>query len=70
MIIPLEGERLVLMADVVALVRGDGLTEIVGRDGSLRTTGLTPMTLRARHRKLWTGGRLRAANLLQGGHDS
>jgi hypothetical protein len=70
MIIPLEGDRLLLMTDdLVALVRrDDGVTEIIGSKGARGTTGFTPKTLKERHRRLWSRGRFLAASLLQGGN--
>lgn len=68
MLIPLEGDRLLLTDDLVALVRRDGMTDVIVRDGPKGSTSLTPKTLRERQRKLWSRGRIEAMNLLQGGH--
>lgn len=48
MFLPLEGENLVDLDHVVALVRHKEHTDIVMKDGSVRTTGLTPLTLAKR----------------------
>ena len=69
MLIPLEGDRLLFTRRLVALVRRDGRTDIVVRDGPVEATGLTPKTLRERQRRLWSRGRTEAMNLLQGGQE-
>ena len=50
MFIPLEGENIVCLANVVAIYRSGIQTVILKRDGSTETTSFTPPTL-ARGRK-------------------
>lgn len=50
MFLPLEGDDLIHLGRVVALVRDEGETAIVLRDGTVLATGFTPRTLAQRHR--------------------
>lgn len=51
----LEDNDVVFIERVVALVRTDGETKIVMRDGALGTSCFTPLTLDRRSEKYWTG---------------
>ena len=46
--IPLEGENIICLANVLAIYRTEGDTEILKRDGSDIRTGYTPATLKKR----------------------
>lgn len=48
MFIPLEGEEVVCLANVIALYREDGATTILRDDGSKLRSSFTPETLRKR----------------------
>jgi hypothetical protein len=50
MFLPLEGDDLIHLGRVVALVRDEGETAVVLRDGTVMATGFTPRTLAKRHR--------------------
>ena len=52
MFFPLEENDLVHMGRVVALVRDDGETAVILRDGSVMATGFTPRTLARRYAEL------------------
>ncbi|HOO86440.1 MAG TPA: hypothetical protein PK849_08140 [Synergistales bacterium] len=49
MFIPLEGDGLVSIRRIVALVRHENETAVYLRDGSLLATGFKPETLRKRY---------------------
>jgi hypothetical protein len=49
----LEGDDIVLMDKVVALVRADGETAILMRDGAVKPAGFTPITISKRSDKFW-----------------
>ncbi|HOU33546.1 MAG TPA: hypothetical protein PLY89_09395, partial [Synergistaceae bacterium] len=63
MFLPLEENDLVHMGRVVALVRDDGETAVILRDGSVMATGFTPRTLARRHAELAQRLRTREACL-------
>ncbi len=48
MFIPLEGENIICLADIVAVYKGNNGTEILKKDGSVIMTGFTPATLKKR----------------------
>mgnify|MGYP001280897886 CR=1 FL=1 len=50
MFIPLEGENIVCLANVVAIYRSGIQTVILKRDGTTETTSFTPPTLAKRQR--------------------
>lgn len=52
MFLPLEENDLVHMDRIVALVRDEGETAIILRDGSVMATGFTPRTLARRYAEL------------------
>jgi hypothetical protein len=52
----LENDEVFFMDRVVALVRADGRTEIVMKDGAVRATAFTPATLARRCDKFLEGG--------------
>lgn len=52
MFIPLEGENIVCLANVVAIYRSGIQTVILKRDGSTETTSFTPPTLAKRQKAL------------------
>lgn len=49
MFIPLEGENIVCLANVAALVRSDGQTLILKSGGEALTSSFTPRALARRH---------------------
>jgi len=53
MFIPLEGENIICLANVVALCRGDNGTNIIKRNGSIAKTSFTPVTLKKRQLALY-----------------
>jgi hypothetical protein len=57
MFLILEGEDAVILERVVALVREERETAILYRDGSVRATGFTPLTLAARTERMMRSGR-------------
>ncbi len=52
MFIPLEGENILCLANVVALYRTEQGTEILKCDGSSAHTSFTPLTLKKRQAAL------------------
>ena len=48
LIIPLEGESIICLANTVAIYKTENGTEILKRDGSVIRTGFTPTTLKKR----------------------
>ena len=61
----LEDSEAVYMGKVVSLVRREGETVILMCDGSARTTGFTPRTLRSRSEKFWQEATLRKEQLIR-----
>ena len=55
MFIPLEGENVICLANVVAIYRSSDGTNILERDGTVTKTGFTPPTLKRRQAELWHG---------------
>jgi hypothetical protein len=66
MFLILEGEDAVFLERVVALVREGNETAILYRDGSVRATGFTPLTLAARTERLMRAGRKEWRDLRRG----
>jgi hypothetical protein len=57
--IPLEGENIICLANVIAMYKTDEGTAILKRDGSVIRTGFTPATLKKRQLDLKGKGDLR-----------
>lgn len=62
MFIPLEGEKIVCMENIVMIYRGDcGGSVVLKRDGAALSSSFSPVTLKRRYlafcRKLETNGR-------------
>jgi hypothetical protein len=53
MFIPLEGENIICLANVIALFRSSNETKIIKKDGSVVTTCFTPTTLKKRQLSLY-----------------
>lgn len=53
MFIPLEGEDIVCLGNVIAIYKSSGNTEILRRDGTITNTGFTPTTLKRRQMEFW-----------------
>jgi hypothetical protein len=50
----LENDDVVFLDTVTALIRGEGRTIVLMRDGSARVTCFTPLTLQKRGEKFWS----------------
>lgn len=53
MFIPLEGENVVCLANVVVMFRNSNETNIIKKNGSIVKTSFTPRTLKKRHLALY-----------------
>lgn len=53
MFIPLEGENILCLANVIVLYRNNDETNIIKRDGSVVKTSFTPVTLKKRQLALY-----------------
>ncbi|MBN1332301.1 MAG: hypothetical protein JW971_00935 [Synergistales bacterium] len=67
MFIPLEGQGIVSLDRVVALVREDNETAIYLKDGSVMATGFKPETLAKRYRNFMGEARKNRRVMQQGG---
>ena len=50
----LENDDVIFLDEVTALIRGEGRTAVLMRDGSARDTCFTPLTLQKRGEKFWS----------------
>lgn len=53
MFIPLEGENILCLANVIALYREEGKNVILRRDGAKESTPFSPQTLKNRGKTFW-----------------
>lgn len=53
MLIPLEGENILCLANVIALYREEGQNVILRRDGTKEPTPFSPQTLKKRGEAFW-----------------
>ncbi len=67
MFLPLEGNEIVYLEDVVALVRQEHRTRIIFADGTEALSGFTPQALARRYEKLLASGTAEAAALFKEG---
>ncbi|MDD3134582.1 MAG: hypothetical protein PHQ51_08255 [Synergistales bacterium] len=67
MFLLLEENMMVHMGRVLALVRFEGETAVLLRDGSVMATGFTPPTLARRSARFVEKGKALAQSLRQGG---
>lgn len=67
MFLLLEENMLVHMERVLALVRFEGETAVLMRDGSVMATGFTPLTISKRSKRFMKEGKDKAFALRQGG---
>jgi hypothetical protein len=67
MFLPLEGNDIVYLKDVVALVRQEHRTRIIFSDGSQVLSGFTPQALARRYDRLLKSGAKEAAALFKEG---
>ncbi|HBG14186.1 MAG TPA: hypothetical protein DDW96_02490 [Synergistaceae bacterium] len=63
----LEENMMVHMGRVLALVRFEGETAVLLRDGTVMATGFTPLTLARRSARFMEEGKALAQSLRQGG---
>jgi hypothetical protein len=67
MFLPLEGNDIVYLKDVVALVRREHRTRIIFADGTEALSGFTPQALTRRYERMLASGTVEAAALLKEG---
>lgn len=67
MFLPLEGNDIVYLKDVVALVRQEHRTRIFFADGTEALSGFTPQALARRYEKMLASGATGAAALFKEG---
>ena len=67
MFLPLEGNDIVYLEDVVALVRQEHRTRIIFADGTEALSGFTPQALARRLERLMASGANEAAALFKEG---
>ena len=63
MFIPIEGEDCILLSGAIAFVHGKENTAVHYADGTVRTTGFRPVTLKARYVRLMERGAFDMATL-------
>lgn len=67
MFLLLEESMTVHMGRVIALVRFEGETAVLLRDGSVMATGFTPATIARRSERFMEKGKERVRSMRQGG---
>lgn len=66
MFIPLEGENILCLANVILMYRNNDETNIIKRDGSVVKTSFTPLTLKKRQIALYDKSIIKKEFLIYG----